>query len=147
LTVGDGNKLDQNAFPEMIREFRDQWQGEQPEVYVMDAAFYNEENLKEFPESLKWISRVPLTIRSDQELTQTLLPEQFTKSTVDERYSFCTVCSEYAGIKQRWMIVESEERRDGDLKTLSKRIEQSLNAKQKSLKSLESKNLRVRQMR
>jgi transposase len=139
MQVGDGNKLDQNAFPEMIREFQSQWQGEQPEVYVMDAAFYIEENLSHFQDSINWISRVPLTIKAAQELTQTLLPEQFTKSTLNKDYRFCTVCSEYAGIKQLWIVVESEQRRLADLKTLSKRIDQSFTLKIKSLKSLENK--------
>jgi transposase len=49
------------------------------------------------------------------------------------------VCSEYAGVKQRWIIVESELRRDADLKSLSKRIEQSLTLKIKSLKGLQNK--------
>lgn len=139
MQVGDGNKLDQDAFPEMIKEFKTQWQGEQPDVYVMDAAFYNEKNLNHFQDSIHWISRVPLTLKAAQELTQTLLPEQFTKSTLNKDYSFCTVCNEYAGIKQQWIIVESTQRRKDDLKTLSKRIEQSLTVKMKCLKSLESK--------
>lgn len=139
IQVGDGNKLDQNTFPEMIREFQSQWQAEQPEVYVMDAAFYTEENLSHFKDSIHWISRVPLTIKAAQELTQTLLPEQFTKSTLNKDSCFCNVCSEYAGIKQQWIVVESTQRRKNDLKTLSKRIEQSLKLKMKNLKSLESK--------
>jgi transposase len=57
MQLGDGNKLDQKAFPEMIKDFKNQWIGEQPEVYVMDAAFYTEENLSNFQYSIKWISR------------------------------------------------------------------------------------------
>ncbi len=117
MQVGDGNELDQNAFPKMIQEFQSQWLGEQPEVYVMDAAFYTEKNLKQCSESINWISRVPLTIKAAQELTQILLPEQFIKSNLYEKHSFCAVCSEYAGVKQRWIIVESELRRDADLNT------------------------------
>jgi transposase len=82
MQLGDGNKLDQKAFPEMIKDFKDQWIGEQPEVYIMDAAFYTEENLSDFEYSIKWISRVPFSLKAAQELTQTLLPEQFTKSTL-----------------------------------------------------------------
>lgn len=139
MQVGDGNELDQNAFPKMIREFQSQWLGEQPEVYVMDAAFYTVKNLNQCSESMNWISRVPLTIKAAQELTQILLPEQFIKSNLNEKHSFCAVQCEYALIKQRWIIVESEERRDADLKTLSKRIEESLTLKIKGLKSLQNK--------
>ena len=61
--LGDGNELDQNAFPEMMREFEEEWQGEEPEVYVIDASFYTQENLRDFQYSIRWISRVPLTIQ------------------------------------------------------------------------------------
>ncbi|NCR41238.1 MAG: hypothetical protein GPJ21_16095, partial [Microcystis aeruginosa W13-11] len=37
--------------------FKEEWQGEEPEVYVMDAAFYTQENLSDFQYSIKWISR------------------------------------------------------------------------------------------
>ncbi|MEB3308920.1 MAG: IS1634 family transposase, partial [Snowella sp.] len=53
-------------------------------------------------------------------------------------YRFCTVCSEYAGVKQQWIVVESQQRKQADLKTLSKRIEQSFTLKKKSLLSLKS---------
>ena len=139
LQLGDGNDLDQNAFAKIIKDFKDQWQGEKPDVYVMDAAFYNKENLNEFQYSIKWISRVPFSLNAAQELTQTLLPEQFTKSTLAQGYRFCTVCNEYAEIKQLWVVVESDERKEADLKSLSKRIEKSMSANIKSLKSLESK--------
>jgi len=48
-------------------------------------------------------------------------------------------CSEYAGVKQQWVVVESEQRRQADLKTLSKSIEQSFSLKKKSLLSLKKK--------
>ena len=139
MQLGDGNKLDQNAFPEMIKDFKEQWIGEDPLVYVMDAAFYTKENLSDFQYSIKWISRVPFTLKAAQELTQTLLSEQFIKSTLYEGYRLCKACTEYAGIKQLWVVVESDERKEADLKALSKRIEKSLSANIKSLKSLESK--------
>lgn len=55
LQLGDGNELEQNAFAKMIKDFKDQWQGDEPDVYVMDAAFYTEENLKDFKYSIKWM--------------------------------------------------------------------------------------------
>jgi transposase len=139
IKVGDGNELDQNAFPKMIKEFQAQWQGEQPEVYVMDAAFYTLENLSQLDESVKWISRVPVTIKAAQEIIQTILPEQLSKSEKYEGYSFCHICNEYAGVKQQWIVVESEERKQSDLKKLTETIDKSLTANKKSLKRLEGK--------
>jgi transposase len=59
-------------------------------------------------------SRVPLTIKAAQEITQSILPEQLDKSAKYKSYSFCNVCSEYAGVKQQWVVVESEERKKKD---------------------------------
>lgn len=136
MQVGSGNELDQKAFAKMIKEFKSQWTGAAPSVYVMDAAFYNESNLSEFQYNIKWISRVPFTIKAAKDLAQTLLPEQFSKSTLFKGYQFCSVCHEYAGIKQLWVVVESSERKSADLKSLSKRISKSLATKLSSLKRL-----------
>lgn len=136
MQVGSGNELDQKAFVKMIKEFKTQWIGTAPSVYVMDAAFYTQENLSEFQYGIKWISRVPFTIKAAKDLAQTLLPEQFSKSDIFKGYQFCSVCHEYAGIKQQWVIVESNERKSADLKSLSKRIFKSLTAKLSSLKRL-----------
>ena len=136
MNVADGNKTDQSAFPEVIKAFQSEWEGEKPDLYVMDAAFYSEANLREFGNSIDWISRVPATIKAAQELIQTLLPEQFSEQKDHKGYRFCVVCSTYAGIKQQWIVVESQQRKEADLKTLSKQIEKALKEKEKSLKSL-----------
>ena len=140
MNVADGNKTDQSAFPEVIKAFQAEWEGEQPDLYVMDAAFYSEANLKEFGHSINWISRVPATIKASQELIQTILPEQFSEQNDHKGYRFCVVCSTYAGIKQQWIVVESQQRMESDLKTLSKQIEKTLKEKEKVLKSLMNKS-------
>ena len=80
-----------------------------------------------------------LSIKTAQELTKTLLPEQFSPCLLNKNYQFCTVCSEYGGVKQRWIVVESQQRRESDLDALAKRIKQSLTAKLKALNSLRKK--------
>lgn len=139
MKTGDGNELDQRAFPKLIREFQAQWQGEQPEVYVMDAAFYSAANLSDCSVSLNWISRVPASLKAAQELMQSLRPEQFSESDNHKSYRLCAICSGYAGIKQRWVVVESEPRRQADLKSLSKRIDLACQDKLKALKRLGDK--------
>jgi transposase len=136
MQVGSGNELDQKAFVKMIKEFKSQWNGAAPSVYVMDAAFYTESNLSEFQYNIKWISRVPFTIKMAKDLATNLLPEQFSKSILYKGYQSCSVCHEYAGIKQLWIIVESDECKSADLKSLSKRISKSLAAKLSSLNRL-----------
>jgi transposase len=139
MNVGDGNKGDQSAFPEVIKAFQAEWKGDQPELYVMDAAFYSEANLKEFGDRIQWISRVPATIKEAKELTQSLLPEQFSAHDDHQGYRFYVTSSTYADINQQWVVVESQQRMEADLKTVSKRIEKDLKEQDKTLKSLMNK--------
>lgn len=53
--------------------------GHKAEVYVADAALYNEENLVAWGQT-PWISRVPATIAEAQQLMQSLPQEMFTLS-------------------------------------------------------------------
>ncbi len=134
LRVGNGNDADQAIFTEVIAEFQQQWKAAQPEVYVADAALYSEENLAALGET-PWISRVPATIAEAQQLMQTLPSEMFTVSCSDN-YAIAEVCSTYAGIRQRWLVVQSEVRRQADLKQWDKRIELAKTKQAKALKDL-----------
>ena len=67
-----------------------------------------------------------------------MLPEQFNEQYDKKGYRFCVVCSTYAGIKQQWVVVESLQRMEADLKTAAKKIEKAL--KEKALKSLINKS-------
>lgn len=72
MQAGSGNESDRKAFVKIIKEFKSQWTGAAPSVYVMDAAFYTESNIGEFQYSIKSISRVPFTIKTAKYLAQTL---------------------------------------------------------------------------
>ncbi len=134
LRVGNGNDADQAVFTEVIAEFQQQWKAAQPEVYVADAALYNEENLEALGKT-PWISRVPATIAEAQRLMQTLPSEMFTISCSDN-YALAEVCSTYAGVQQRWLVVQSKSRQQADLKQLDKRIAKAKTKQAKALKEL-----------
>jgi transposase len=134
LRVGNGNDADQAVFTEVIAQFQQQWQGAEPEVYVADASLYNEENLVALGQT-PWISRVPATITEAQQLMQSLPQERFTLS-YGKNYSLAEVCSYYAGVRQRWLVVQSQSRQKADLKQLDKRIAQAKTKKNKALKKL-----------
>ncbi len=134
LRVGNGNDADQAVFTEVIAEFQQQWKAAQPEVYVADAALYSEENLKALGKT-PWISRVPASIAEAQQLMPTLPLEMFTVSSLDN-YAIAEVCSTYAGVRQRWLVVQSEARLSADLKQLDKRIAKAKTKQGKALKEL-----------
>ena len=134
--VGNGNDADKAVFTEVIGEFQQQWRAAAPEVFAMDSAFYCQENLKALERSATaWITRVPATIAEVPHLLQTLPSEVFTDSSISG-YRIAEVGSLYAGIPQRWLVVESDARRRADLKQLDKRITKAQTHKTKDLKAL-----------
>ena len=54
-------------FAQVLKDFSEQWT--QEGVFVMDASFYTQPNLKQVG-SLGWLLRVPLTLKAAQALVQ-----------------------------------------------------------------------------
>jgi len=70
---------------------------------------------------MKWLCRVPLTVRYAKQVRSELLDAKFNKSEIDG-YSFVIKTSNYSGVEQRWLVVESEARLQSDVKQLETRI-------------------------
>ena len=105
---------------------------------VADAALYNAKNIN-LLSGMKWLCRVPLTISIAKELVSTLLSTDFTTSSLPGYY-YCSRTVNYGGIEQRWLIVESSERKKSDLRQLEKRISSSkINTSNQLKKLLKSK--------
>lgn len=109
--VGSGNETDSQKFAGLAKSFAEQWQVEG--VFVMDAAFYSESNLKQAGE-LKWLTRVPQTLRAAQALTQ-MAEDELTETPCQLKgYRLWQQFQSYGGIEQRWILVESQDRRQSD---------------------------------
>lgn len=137
LQVGHGNDSDKSTFASIIDEFKCQWSQQQPQVFVADAALYSADNLEALGIT-PWISRVPASLSAAQTLLQGLHANLF-HSSVLSGYAFAEVCTTYAGIRQRWLVVESQARKDADLKQLQKRIDQALKEQTAALNILQAK--------
>jgi transposase len=61
-----------------------------------------------------------------------------TKELQNKGYKWLEQKVTYAGIKQRWLIVESTERKQSDIQKLNLKIEQEKNPALKSIKKLET---------
>lgn len=131
LRVADGNEADQRSFAPLMREFRQEWNFEA--LFVADAALYSADNLEQI-ESLQWLSRVPATVKETRNLL-TLADEVFEESTLDG-YKIAECGSYYGGVKQRWLVVESEKRKRSDLQRLEKRLTKKLAQSQSQLQQL-----------
>ena len=132
LKVGDGNEADKAVFGQIAREF--QKQVDFDSLIVGDSALYSKENLKLMKE-MRWLSRVPLSIKEAQELVDSISEKELTDSEIPG-YSWRETSSNYGGIEQRWLLVESQARQESDLKKLEKKIEQEKNSAQEKIRQL-----------
>ncbi len=118
LECGNGNDSDKAKFAQLISNLKKQVNLDS--IFVADSALYSQENLF-LIKNLKWITRVPLSIKAAQ-LYVKEIPESEFIETEREGYKVVEKESNYAGLKQKWIIVLSETRKKSDLKQLSKRI-------------------------
>ena len=118
IELADGNQSDKTRFASLLQEFKRQWNFEG--LYVADSALYSEGNLQKLS-GMRWLTRVPLTLNVASELVNQL-PDAALQPTDWEGYRMACVCCEYGGVQQRWFIVESQERKQSDLKQWSKTL-------------------------
>lgn len=86
-------------------------------------------------QQLKWLSRVPLTVKHAKQLISQLTDKNFTASEI-AGYRWSQQLSKYGGFPQRWLVVESEIRRQADLNRLDKKLEKAETEANKQLRKL-----------
>jgi len=126
LRVADGNETDKAVFAQLMQEFRQQFSLDA--LMVADSALYSASNLK-LVQGLRWISRVPLTVAEAKHLIHELDAQQFV-ATGMPGYRIVEQDSLYGGVPQKWVIVESEARKQADIKQLQTsldKLDQQLN--------------------
>jgi transposase len=79
-------------------------------LFVIDAAFYHEPSVQRVG-SLRWLSRVPLTLSDAQSLIHQNTAELEAVQCSLKDYKLWEIWSTYAGIEQRWILVESQTRK------------------------------------
>ncbi|MHC5725931.1 MAG: IS1634 family transposase, partial [Nostoc sp.] len=144
MRAGDGNEADKAVFGKILVEFKKQISFDS--VMVCDSALYSQENLK-LIENLKWISRVPMTIKKAQELVQSVEIEEINLEEIERRaalnlggYKWKEEIVSYGGIQQTWLIVESQKRKESDLDKLDKKLKKEKDKVEKLLKELKREN-------
>lgn len=132
LRVADGNEADKAVFAKILCEFREQLTLDS--LMVADSALYSAPNLA-LMTNLKWLCRVPVTIKEAKELASTISEELLVTSEI-EGYKLAGHKSHYGGIEQRWLVVESQSRREADQHKLQQKLLKSEKEVQKKLKQL-----------
>src|SRR6476620_7455207 len=136
LKIDDGNADDKSVFVERLKEFKNQWTFDG--ICVADSALYTAENLSALA-GMKWITRVPLSIKSAQNKICNIEDSAWEDSEI-KGYKIAVKTSEYAGIKKRLLVIESEIRKQADLKKIVKEVEKQLESAKASLRKLSIQN-------
>ena len=118
LKLASGNQSDSSCFGKIAVEYQQQL--EVNSLIVADCALYTESNLKMMSD-LRWLCRVPLSIKAAQSLISTIPESEFIDSTIPG-YKLASKTENYAGIEQRWLVVQSQERRESDLYKLTQKV-------------------------
>jgi transposase len=129
LKVADGNQSDAPAFSGIMGEFASQWHLDS--MFVIDAAFYSEPNLQQVC-ALKWLSRVPQTLKQAKALIDSPLEHLESVPCDLADYKLWQVRQTYGGVNQRWIVIESQSRKADaalwtkELQTLEQRLNRQL---------------------
>lgn len=134
LEVLDGNSSDKESFPQTIKSYCRQLQGEPPPWFVMDSAAYSQENLAQW-QKIGWVTRVPETVGAAKAILQAV--EREAMEDVGEGYHICRLCNTYGDIRQRWLLVYSEQAYERESKQLDKRVARAEEEAEKAWRSLQ----------
>jgi len=134
LEVLSGNSNDKKTFKDTIKAYCKQLRTEEQAYVVMDSAGYTEDTLKEAKDFF-WVTRVPETLSQAKQLVQ---GTQFAEmAELESGYWGKEVTREYAGIRQRWLVVFSQAAQNRESKTLGKAQAKELEKAQKEWRKLE----------
>ena len=122
LKIDDGNADDKSVFVERLKEFKNQWTFDG--ICVADSALYTAPNLSAMAE-MKWITRVPLSIKEAQNKIWDIEDNAWEPNQI-KGYKIAAISSEYANIKQRWLVIESEIRKQAAIKKIAEQLEKQL---------------------
>jgi len=105
---GDGNPSDREALVPLSARYRQAL--DLGAVVVLDGAGYSRENLRTL-EGFPWMLRLPATLKEAQQLLQGEAPAEAWLPLLPG-YRGLEVEADYGGVRQRWLLVEGEEREE-----------------------------------
>jgi transposase len=130
----DGNESDKKSLHvsiERMRKFSEALKDSAEFTWVADSALYTAEKLLR-AEGLKWITRVPETIKAAQTLLM-LSDEAINWQDLGTGYRMYETLSNHGGMAQRWLLIHSDQAYKREEKTLGRRIKKEKEALEKAL--------------
>jgi transposase len=126
-----GNTSDKKLFRERLKEMQKQIQGGENTYFVADSALYTQETIETISSSMKWITRVPENLSEAKKIIR----YSDSLEDLEPGYYGKEFTSEYGGVKQRWLLVHSDQAYQREAKTLKKRIQKEKELAIKEVKS------------
>ena len=123
-----GNTSDKKLFRERLKELQEQIQEGERVYFIADSALYTQKTIQDLS-SIRWITRVPETLVDAKRIIQCKDPLE----DLEVGYQGKEFATEYGGIKQRWLLVYSEQAFIREEKNLKKRIQKE---KQEQMREL-----------
>ncbi len=134
LEALSGNEADKTSFPKTIKAYVDQMEAGETPYFIADSALYSQQNIQELSQ-VKWITRVPATLKAVQQLYQDLDPAHM-QPAATAGYRITELCSTYGGGRQRWMGVFSTAAYESETQRLQQRIAQEYEQAEEALQRL-----------
>jgi transposase len=125
MKVLDGNQEESQSYGQFINEYAEQLQNNYDlNLIVVDSKLYNLKNLPILggKPALSWLTRVPNGLEVVKDLITHIDKKSFKPLQDYEKYQYQEVCNTYGGVKQRWLVLKSEDKFTRDLKKLDKRV-------------------------
>jgi transposase len=133
-----GNSSDKKHFREVLNKLQSEIkQSDKPFYYLADSALYTKQTIEEISGKSKWITRVSESLTESKQAIRSIRKEEMID--FGEGYYAKQVKSNYAGIEQRWMVVFSQKRYDGSIKTVEKQVKKGQVQAQKAVNKLGKK--------
>jgi len=119
LEVLDGNSSDKESFRESVQAYIRQLEDGPPPWFIMDSAGYTKTNLSTW-QKIPWVVRVPETIAEAKKVIRAVPTECMEE--VGNGYRILPLGNLYADIRQRWLLVYSQQAYDRESKGLDRRV-------------------------
>ncbi|MFH2031589.1 MAG: IS1634 family transposase, partial [Bacteroidota bacterium] len=120
LETLSGNSADKENFIKTIesaKKFQEELKKSESFVWVADAALYTKDKLLSKDNHTLWVTRVPETISEAKVLVQKN-KEEVIWINLENGYSISPQESNYGGVKQRWVLVFSEQAFKNEVNTV-----------------------------
>ena len=126
-----GDDSEKEVFRRNLKALKDQIRKSSDRSYfVADSVLYTEDSIREISAYIPWITRVPATLKEAKQLSC----YEGEMREIEPGYRIKEHESEYGGVKQRWLLVDSDSASSRAKKGVGRRVEKEFLDQRKALR-------------